>query len=885
MFVSEENDAKKKSYVLDMFPYPSGTGLHVGHIKGYIATDTLSRMKRMQGFSVLHPMGWDAFGLPAENYAIKTKTHPAAKTAENIAYYKSQLKLVGTDHDWEREVDTTDPAYYKWTQWAFIKMWEKGLAYESYEPINWCPSCLTGLANEDLDGDACERCGTKVEQKPMRQWVLAITKYADRLLTGLDDLRWAEHIKNLQRNWIGRSEGYVAEFKIVDSEKTIKIFTTRLDTLYGATHVVLAPENKLVEELASNISNIAEVRAYASGVGAKKEAERVSADKAKAGIQLVGVTAVNPVNGEKVPVFIAEYVLGHYGTGAVMAVPAHDTRDMEFAREHGLPVRFVIDAKEGKYLVVEKSLPATQYNEMCKRWNCVVEKTDEDWGKFTRVTVDTQNEQEFLVFLKANLLTESEDGGSWYADSMNSTNYAVFNGKAFKIDSTITLEDYKTYGRSRAIPEEQLDIKFEAFTEDGILYNSGEMSGMESAEARDAIAKKIGAAEKITYKLKDWVFSRQRYWGEPIPMIHCPKCGVVAVPENELPLVLPEVQSYEPSGTGESPLAKIESWVNTKCPKCGEASKRETNTMPQWAGSCWYYLRYLDVHNNDALVGKDKDKYWMPVDVYVGGAEHATRHLIYARFWHKFLFDIGVVGSEEPFTELHSVGLILGEDGRKMSKRWNNVINPDVVVNQVGADTLRVFEMFMGPFENECAWSTGGIAGSRRFIERVWDLRPKVGGEENQSTITLLHKTIKQVTSDITNFSFNTAVSALMILTNKLSDNEKISSNAYLTLLKLLAPFAPHVAEELWEEMGEKGLIAESAWPTHDEKLLRSATVSVVIQINSKVRGRIDLDPETTEEMAINKAISSVDISKWIEGKTISKVIYVKGRLVNILLS
>ena len=771
-----------KFFVLDMFPYPSGAGLHVGHPRGYIATDVYSRFKRMQGFNVLHPMGWDAFGLPAENYAIANKIHPEIATKKNIKRFKEQISIIGLNYDWSREINTTDPKYYKWTQWIFLQMFKKGLAYESFEPINWCPSCKTGLANEDLEDGKCERCGSMVEKKPMRQWVLKITDYADSLLKDIDDLNWPESIKESQWNWIGRSEGALLKFKIEKSNikiKEIEVFTTRPDTLFGVTYLVLAPENKLVFKLKSQIKNWPAVEKYITETKTKTEIERTAINKSKTGVCLEGVFAINPVYNEKVypnqssstgrvPVWISDYVLADYGTGAVMAVPAHDERDFAFAKKYNLPV---------KEIVLED---------------------------------------------KKNMISK--------------------------------------YGK--------------------------------------AVTK---------YKLKDWVFSRQRYWGEPIPLVHCEKCGVVAVPEKDLPVKLPKVKFYEPTGTGESPLAVITKWVNTKCPKCGGKAKRETNTMPQWAGSSWYYLRYIDPKNSKVLVDKKKEKYWSPVDLYVGGTEHATRHLIYARFWHKFLFDIGVVSNKEPFIQLKNQGMILGSDNRKMSKRWGNVVNPDEVVKNVGADSLRVYEMFMGPFEQEIAWSTDNMVGSRRFLDKVWKLKDKISTAPNPSLSkegrklfhlppsdegglrevdnrfeTLLHKTIKKVTEDILNFNFNTAISAFMILVN-LAEKEGISKNDYEVILKLLAPFAPHITEELWANLGHKKSIHLESWPKYDEKKIISKKILIVVQINGKVRGSFDMPAGSIQEEVEKVALAQKDISKWLLGKEIKKKMFLKGRILSLL--
>lgn len=793
VYRSIEDSSKPKAYVLDMFPYPSGEGLHVGHPKGYIATDIVSRMARMQGKNVLHPMGWDAFGLPAENFAIKNKAHPRKAVEKNVARFKEQLQKIGLDYDWSREINTTDPEYYKWTQWIFLKLCEKGLAYESFEPINWCPSCQTGLANEDLDGNVCERCGTIVEKRPMRQWTLKITDYAERLLKDLDLLpEWQEHIKESQRNWIGKSEGAVIKFELtVDREQladTLEIFTTRADTLFGATYMVIAPEHPwLVREVSnskSQVSNKDEVKKYQEETKNKTEIERTAEGKEKTGVKLEGVSAINPATKEEIPVFVADYVLAHYGTGAIMAVPAHDERDFKFAKKFNIPVR------------------------------CVIEPA-------------------------------SKRGG-----------------------------EYEEIG-NKILSGEVCDP-----AESGFLINSNTFTGMGNQEAEEKITEKFGT-KKTTYKLRDWVFSRQRYWGEPIPIVHCEKCGIVPVPESELPVKLPEVEHYEPTGTGESPLAAIESWVNTTCPKCGGPAKRETNTMPQWAGSSWYYLRYMDPKNDAALVDPAKEKYWAPVDVYVGGAEHATRHLIYARFWHKFLQDIGVVSTPEPFTRLISVGLIQAEDGRKMSKRFGNVINPDDIVETYGADTLRIYEMFMGPFSDAIAWKTSSLIGARRFLERVWRLndgfRKPVTSE---TTERALHQTIKKVGEDIQNFKFNTAISQMMIFVNE-AEKSGIEKKQYEAFITLLAPFAPHIAEDIWNALGNENSVHLAPWPEYDERKLLADEVTIVVQVNGKVRASLTLTRDTKQgevEQAAREAVA-----KWLEGKTPKKVIFVPNRLVNLV--
>lgn len=772
VYKTTESSAKQKFYVLDMFPYPSGEGLHVGHPKGYIATDVVSRMKRMQGFNVLHPMGFDAFGLPAEQYAIKMKVNPSVAVRENIARYKKQLESLGFDYDWSREVVTTDPKYYKWTQWIFLKLLEKGLAEERYEPINWCPVDKTGLANEDIEDGKCERCGAVIEKRLMKQWVLKITDYADRLLGDLDArgmdgkplLDWPESIKESQRNWIGRSEGAEIDFVLDgDHHAKITVFTTRADTLFGVTYIVLAPEHPLVKELLETVSNKAEVSAYVESIKTKSEIDRTDATKEKTGVELQGVKAINPANCEEIPVWIADYVLADYGTGAVMAVPAHDERDFEFAEKYGLGVKHVVN-----------------------------------------------------------------DG-------------------------------------------------------EGTLVNSDAFTGLPTTQARAKITTAFGRTV-VRYKLRDWVFSRQRYWGEPIPVLHAEDGSIVPLSESDLPLELPPVERYEPTDTGESPLANIKEWVNVV--HDGHHLARETNTMPQWAGSSWYYLRYMDPRNDSWLVDPTREKYWNSVDLYVGGAEHATRHLIYARFWHKFLHDIGVVSTIEPFTKLQSVGLIMASDGRKMSKRWGNVVNPDEMVDTFGADSLRLYEMFMGPFDQAIAWNTNGVVGTRRFIEKVWRLVEKVhdGDHRAKDIEILLNQTIKKVTEDIADMKFNTAVSALMILVNRLDEEKECTMVTIIQLLKLLAPFAPHVAEELWYGLGNKTSIHLAPWPVYDSTELEESTVAIAIQINGKTREVMKASKDLSEDAAKAQALTIPGVQKWLASKEIRRTVFVKNRVINLII-
>ncbi len=804
-YATTEDAGKKKCYVLDMFPYPSGAGLHVGHPKGYIATDVYARYKRMRGFNVLHPMGWDAFGLPAENYALKNKVHPRVAVEANVARFKKQLERIGFDYDWDKEINTTDPEFYRWTQWIFVQLFKKGLAFESYEPINWCPGCKTGLANEDLDGSRCERCDSTIEKKPMRQWVLKITDYADRLLKDLDTVPWPEYVKEAQRNWIGRSEGASLTFNVVNkvcTNETIEVFTTRPDTLYGVTYVVLAPEHPLVAKLLGNdtcgIENHEEVRVYIEQTKTKQDMERKEG-KEKIGVELKGVKVVNPANGEEVPVWIADYVLAGYGTGAVMAVPAHDERDWEFAKKYGLSLRNV---------VIPHALT-------------------------TRVT----------------------------------TNEDVAAGSEQDVRIVVGKE--------------------ECWTREGELVESGPFTGMQSEEAKVKITEHAGGKMTIQYRLQDWVFSRQRYWGEPIPLIHCDACGVVPVPEEDLPVRLPDVDSYEPTGTGESPLASMTEWVHTPCPTCGGPGKRETNTMPQWAGSSWYYLRYIDPHNEKTLIDAAKEKLWSPVDVYVGGMEHATRHLIYARFWHKFLFDIGVVSRTEPFEQLHTVGIILAEDGRKMSKRWGNVVNPDDMVEHMGADALRMYEMFMGPFAQSIAWSTDHMVGARRFLERVYGLKDRVveAGELSRETSFMLHQTIKKVGADIESFGFNTAISQMMILVNAFEKEKSVPGQAYESLIRMLAPFAPHLTEELWESCGYTTSVHLASWPEYDVSILASAQVTIVVQVNGKVRGTFTVEQGVDTATLCTMARTLPKVAERLVGIRDVKEIVVPGRLVNFVVT
>jgi leucyl-tRNA synthetase len=787
-FKASETDAPrdKRRYVLDMFPYPSAQGLHVGHPEGYTATDIYCRFLRMNGYNVLHPMGFDAFGLPAENFAIKTGTHPAVTTAANINKFRSQIKALGFSYDWDREVDTSSAEYYRWTQWIFLKLFKKGLAYEAESPINWCPSCKTGLANEEVKDGCCERCGTKVTRKRIRQWILKITAYAERLLDDLDELDWPEPVKLMQRNWIGRSEGANVFFNIEGFDDKLEIYTTRPDTLFGATYMVLSPEHPFVEKITTPEQRNA-VSAYLDAAAKKSDLERTDLAKVKTGV-FTGAYAINPVNKERIPIWVADYVLISYGTGAIMAVPAHDERDWDFAKTFGLPIKLVVAA----------------------------EKPD-------------------------------------------------------------TSADYS------AEP-------VECTAADGWAVNSGRFNGLPTVEAIKQLIVWIeeqGLGKKaINYKLRDWIFSRQRYWGEPIPLVHCPHCGIVPLQESELPLKLPEVQSYLPSGTGESPLAAIDDWVNTTCPRCGAPAKRETNTMPQWAGSCWYYLRYLDPHNNTAFADKDKLEYWLPVDLYVGGVEHAVLHLLYSRFWHKVLYDLDLVNTKEPFQRLLNQGMILGEDNQKMSKSRGNVINPDDIIKNYGADAMRVYEMFMGPLEVTKPWLTAGLVGVSRFLERVWAIGDKPLTSDNavpEELTRLLHKTIKKVSRDTETLNFNTAISAMMVFSNELAKLERIPRALWEPFIQLLSAYAPHLGEELWRNCGHSESVSTSTWPAWDEALCADSEATIVVQVNGKIREKFTAAIGADKAALEKTALALPAIAKWLEGKAIVRIITVQDKLVNIV--
>ena len=777
--VNVDDGKKPKYYCLDMFPYPSGNGLHVGHWRGYVISDVWSRYKLLNGYYIIHPMGWDAFGLPAENYAIKMGVHPAKSTADNVANIKRQINEIAALYDWDREVNTTDPEFYKWTQWIFVKMFKEGLAYEKEFPINWCPSCKTGLANEEVVNGKCERCGSEVTKKNLRQWMLRITKYADRLLNDLDKLDWPEKVKKMQSDWIGKSYGAEVEFPVEGKDEKITVYTTRPDTLHGATFMVLAPEHAMAKELATDETREA-VEQYIYDASMKSNVDRLQ-DKEKTGV-FTGSYAINPLNGAKVPIWLSDYVLADYGTGAIMCVPAHDDRDFEFATKFNIPIIQVI-AKDGK----------------------------------------------------------------------------------------------------------EIENMTEAYTEaSGTMINSGDWNGMESSVLKKEapmMIEKMGIGRKtVNFKLRDWVFSRQRYWGEPIPIVKCDKCGYVALPEDQLPLELPNVTSYEPTDNGESPLAHMTDWVNTTCPCCGGPAKRETDTMPQWAGSSWYFLRYMDPHNDKALASPEALKYWSPVDWYNGGMEHTTLHLLYSRFWHKFLYDIGVVPTKEPYAKRTSHGMILGENGEKMSKSRGNVVNPDEIVDTYGADTMRLYEMFIGDFEKAAPWSPKSIKGCRRFLERVWALADKVqdGDTYSEQHEVLMNRTIKKVGEDADNLKANTAIAALMTMLNEFYD-KGVNKAEYKTFLALLNPFAPHITEELWQQLGETGLLSVAPWPTYDEAKTVESTVELAVQVNGKLKCTIKLAVDADKQTAIDTAMAEEKVQHAIEGKQIVKQIVVPGKIVNLV--
>ncbi|MDD5043645.1 MAG: class I tRNA ligase family protein [Patescibacteria group bacterium] len=979
IYHSTQDFNKKKFYSLIEFPYPSGQGLHVGHPRSYTAMDLISRKKRMEGFNVLYPIGWDAFGLPAENYAIKTGIHPAKATAANIKTFKKQIKSLGLSFDWSREINTTDPAYYKWTQWMFLQLFKHGLAYKTKIAINWCKNCKIGLANEEVVNGKCERCGGEVEKREKEQWMIKITKYAQRLLDDLDKVDYLPQIKEQQKNWIGRSEGALIDFglrttadrlredAVVSSRKAvdkIKVFTTRPDTLFGATYMVLSPEHGIIKNLESSITNYAEVRKYIEQAKRKSDLERTELQKEKTGVEIKGIKAINPVNGEELPIWVADYVLASYGTGTIMAVPAHDERDFEFAKKYSLPIKTVVTTRKdnivgvgamieirgGKFLFQRRDKNTDRNPGMLAFFGGGIENNEDTEEALKREIKEELNLEVKDNFVLLNKL-ESHNFPGKYLDIFYVKNIDEKNIKLSEGDAIKKLDLSEALARTDVTPFTKNVIKYllekKCFTEEGISEHSDFLNGLSTPEAKGKminwLEEKGVGKRAINYKLRDWVFSRQRYWGEPIPLVHCEKCahstssgqGWIPVPEKDLPVKLPKVKKYEPTDTGESPLATIEKWVNVKCPKCGGAAKRETDTMPNWAGSSWYFLRYTDPANDKEFANRENLKYWMTacpasqnkcsevggVDWYNGGMEHVTLHLLYSRFWYKFLYDIGAIPKEcgdEPYKKRTSQGMILGEGGEKMSKSRGNVINPDDVVKEHGADTFRVYEMFMGPFDQAIPWDTQGVIGCRRFLERVWRLQEKItknvipipssrdeefGSDpsvvpsardslKDDNLKKLLHKTIKKVTEDIEEMKFNTAISQMMILVNEMEKQEKIPSIYYSKLLILLAPFAPHITEELWQKVGpasaeatagkNKKSIHLEKWPEPNLELIKDTEIILVIQVNGKVRDNITVPADISEKEAKKLALESEKIRKFVPGEP-KKVIFVPGKLINIV--
>ena len=918
-FEAHIDKSKEKYYYLVEFPYPSGAGLHVGHVRSYTALDTLARKKRLMGYNVLFPMGWDAFGAPAEQYAIKNHIHPSIAVKENIKTFKSQIEKLGISFDWSREFATTDPEYYKWTQWQFLQFFKHGMAYKAKKNINWCPKCKMGLSNEDSSGGVCERCGTQVVQKEKEQWMLRMSDYAEDLIDGLNDTDFQERTKVAQINWIGKSTGAEVDFKLKQVNEKLTVYTTRPDTLYGVTFMVIAPEHPYVDLYSGLIKNMNEVIDYREQTNKKTEFERTQLVKDKTGIKLEGLSAINPINNKEIPIYISDYVMMNYGTGAIMAVPAHDTRDYDFAKKFGIDIIQVLEEETGtphSDESMKNSIVAIVYDEKQDKYLTI------NWGNnggrlFVGGTIK-ENESS----LECAIREIAEETG--YTDislvktafKINHHYYAYNKDKYFNIQATpflFTLNSDKMVSQNldddekfqvewvskdiiqKEIVDELHKKSFEytvnetAMVGDGIHINSDVLDGLHKEEA---ISKMISYLEekgigrkKTNYKLQDWIFTRQRFWGEPIPLIYCDDCGWVAVPDEDLPVLLPNVAEYEPTDDGESPLARIEEFVNTTCPHCGKPAKRETDTMPNWAGSSWYWLRYMDPHNDKEFASREALEYWGKVDWYNGGMEHATRHLLYARFWNQFLYNIGLVPNKEPFKVRASHGMILGEGGVKMSKSLGNVINPDDIVAEYGADTLRTYEMFIGDYEKEATWSEQGLNGCKRYLDRVVRLGEKVNDslEYSSELEKDIHKTIKKVTEDIDALKFNTAVSSLMILLNKMEKMDSISKKDYRTYLTLLNPIAPHITEELNEEYQLGSAICESSWPSYEEDKLVDSEKEIAVQVNGKVRATILVHIDDTDDVIKEKALGEDNVKKHIEGKEIVKIIVIKGKIVNIV--
>jgi leucyl-tRNA synthetase len=942
---------KPKFYGLIEFPYPSGAGMHVGHIRSNTAMDIISRKRRMEGYNVLYPIGWDAFGLPTENYAIKTGIHPIKVTKQNTDIFRKQLKALGFSFDWSREVNTTDPKYYKWTQWIFLQMYKKGLAYKTKTEINWCPKDKIGLANEEVIGGMCERCDSPTEKREKEQWMLAITKYAERLDKDLDTVDYLEKIKIQQRNWIGKSEG--AEIKFAIDKHDITVFTTRPDTIFGATYIVLAPEHELVQKLKSQISNFDEVLHYIVANQKKTEIERTAEDKEKTGIELKGIRAINPATKKEIPIWIADYVLAQYGTGAIMAVPGHDERDFEFAKKYNLPIKnviepvFIDDPKDEELFVEREAVHAIvkhwlEDKYLALRWKKVNWLTfvtgGVEPGETPREAAEREVKEE-TGYQNIKLIRELPRSHSkFYHIPKKENRFAHFSNFYFELTNDeqkeLALEEKEIHElkwmtmqelqKSMTIGGSLRDLdtlqgKEKIYTEGGILTNSDKFNGLDSEIAKKEIIKFVGGKEKTTFKLRDWVFSRQRYWGEPIPLINCENpastrggsstrggCGFVPVPERDLPVVLPKVAKYKPTDNGESPLAEMKSWVNVKCPKCKGKAKRETDTMPNWAGSSWYFLRYTDPKNNKEFASKKNLGYWMKngVDWYNGGMEHTTLHLLYSRFWHKFLYDLKLVPTSEPYMKRTSHGMILADDGTKFSKSKGNGIDPQDIVKIYGADSLRLYEMFMGPFDQAVSWDANGLVGPRRFLERVWKVGQKLASPDafpqslgsslrsatpsekhagSAHLTKLFNKTIKKVTEDIEEMRFNTAISTMMVLVNEM-DKSEVSTEDYKKFLQILSPFAPHMTEELWSMLGEKKSICLSSWPKWDSSLIVDEEIKIVVQVNGKLRAEIMIDANDSEENIKKQALAHEAIIRNVGNSQVKKVIYVENRLINIVL-
>ncbi len=917
IFEAKNNDKKEPYYILVEFPYPSGAGLHVGHVRSYTALDAMARMMRMQGYNVLFPMGWDAFGAPAEQYAIKNHIHPKDAVRKNITTFKKQMQELGFSFDWSREFSTTDPEYYKWTQWQFLQFYKHNMAYKEKMPVNWCPKCKTVLSNEDAAGGICERCKTQVVQKEKSQWMLRMSNYAEDLLEGLKDTNFAEKVKLGQINWIGKSIGAEVIFKVDNFDEEFKVFTTRCDTLYGVTYCVLSPEHKLVDKITTK-EHKKEVEEYKKTCALKNDLERTELNKEKTGV-FTGAYAINPVNNNKIPIYISDYVLVSYGTGAIMAVPAHDERDYEFAKKFNIPIIQVLEEETGKKHDNEtkkKSIVAIVYDEKENRYLTI------NWHNLGgRLFIGgTKKEQEtYLECAKREILEETGYKNIELISELPKINhhyYAYNKDKYFNIESTGLLFKLKDYEREKQnLDEDEVfdvewvdrktiinEVKDElhkktyeyainpgAMTEDGIHINSGFLDGLNKEDAINKMLEYLEenkcGSKKINYKMRDWIFSRQRFWGEPIPMVYCQKCGWVPLKESDLPLLLPDVAEYEPTDNGESPLAKIDEWVNTKCPKCGEDAKRETDTMPNWAGSSWYFLRYMDAHNNKEFASMEAMKYWQKVNWYNGGMEHTARHLLYARFWVQFLYNIGLVPYKEMIWTRVSHGMVLGSDNQKMSKSKGNVINPDDIVNEYGADTLRTYELFMGDYQMDCPWNTDSLKGCKRFIDKIIRLKEKVveGNEYTKSLEVIINKSIKKVEYDLKNMGYNTAISTLMILANKYDELEKITKKDYNLLLTLLNPIAPHITEELNEELGYEP-ICISKWPTFDEEKTIDQEKEIGVQVNGKLRASIKIKMNEDEESIKEKALKENNVKKHLEGKSIVKVIVIPNKIVNIVI-